>query len=351
MSRRTIAGLLAFGLLVVVGAVTVTRPVNYVTFRPGPTMNVLGKYDGKTIVSVSGHRAYRDDGALRMVTVYAGGPDEGTNLFDLLYGWADPNIALLPKSIYQKGETDETNRQQSAVEMSSSQDNATAAALSALGVSYQKEVAVADVAEDGASAGKLEKGDVLLAVDGRSTADPDKLVTLIRAVKPGTQTVVTIRRDGKQQPVTLTTKPAPDDPKASRIGVSIQEKFVFPFKVRIQLPDTVGGPSAGMMFALGIYDVLTPGSLTGGKPIAGSGEITPDGKVGAIGGIGQKLPAAQRDGAKLFLVAADNCAEAARSHYDPDKMRLVKVSTLTDAIKDVETWREHPHADLPRCTG
>ena len=163
--------------------------------------------------------------------------------------------------------------------------------------------------------------------------------------------MLTVRRDGKEQQIAVTTKAAEDDPKASRIGVSIQPDFVFPFKIRIRLPDSVGGPSAGMMFALSIYDVLTPGSLTGGKTIAGSGEISPDGKVGAIGGIGQKLPAAQRDGAKLFLVAADNCAEAVHSHYDADKMRLVKVSTLADAIKDLETWRANPDADLPRCTG
>jgi PDZ domain-containing protein len=350
MSRRTVAGLLAVGLLVVLGVVALTRPVAYVTFRPGPTFNVLGTYDGKTIVDVSGHRVYRDDGALRMVTVYVGGPDEDTNLFDLLYGWLNPDIAVLPKSIYEKGETDETNRQESAVEMTSSQDNATAAALSALGVAYKTEVEVADVAKDGASNGKLRTGDVLLAVDGRTTPDPTKLVDLVRAIKPGTRTVLTVRRDGKQQDVPLTTQPAPDDPKASRIGVGIKQQYAFPFKVRIQLPGAVGGPSAGMMFALGIYDVLTPGSLTGGKPIAGSGEITADGKVGAIGGIGQKLASAQRDGAKLFLVAADNCAEAAKSHYDADKMRLVKVSTLSEAISDVETWSKNPRADLPGCT-
>ena len=351
MSRRTLAGLLALGLLVVLGAVAVTRPVDYVTFRPGPTMNVLGKYDDKTIVNISGHKTYRDDGALRMVTVYAGGPGENTNLVELLYGWIDPNIAVLPKSIYEKGETDETNRQQSAVQMSSSQDNATAAALSALGIGYQTEVEISGVAKDGASAGKLEKGDVLLAVDGKTTADPNQLVDVIRAIKPGTPTVLTVRRDGKEQQISVITKAAEDDPKASRIGVSIQPDFVFPFKVRIRLPDSVGGPSAGMMFALSIYDVLTPGSLTGGKTIAGSGEITPDGTVGPIGGIGQKLPAAQRDGAKLFLVAADNCAEAVHSHYDADKMRLVKVTKLADAIKDVETWRDDPDAELPRCTG
>jgi Lon-like protease len=351
MSRRTVAGLLALGLLVVLGAVAATRPVGYATFRPGPTMNVLGEYDGKTIVKVSGHETYRDKGALRMVTVFAGGPDERTNLLNMLYGWVDPDIAVLPKSvIYGKGETDETNRQQSAVEMSSSQDNAIAAALSALGVGYQTEVELSDVADDGPSKGKLEKGDVLLAVDGKTTPEPNRLVELIRAIAPGTSTVLTVRRDGPERQVTVTTAPAADDPKASRIGVGIKQDFVFPFDVEIQLPDTVGGPSAGMMFALSIYDVLTPGSLTGGRQIAGSGEISPDGKVGPIGGIGQKLPAAQRDGAKLFLVAADNCAEALGAHYDADKMRLVKVSTLSEAIKDVETWRDDPDAALPRCT-
>ena len=351
MSRRTVAGLLALGLLLVLGVVAWRTPVNYVTFRPGPTMNVLGRYDGKTIVTVSGHKSYRDGGALRMVTVYPSGPDENISLLNLVYGWIDPNIAVLPKdAVYQPNETGDSAHEQSAIEMTSSQDNATAAALSTLGIGYQTEVQVTEVAKDGASVGKLQKGDVLLAVNGTTTTDPTQLVTVIRAIKPGTPTQLMIRRDGAERTVTVTTKADPQDKTASRVGIGIRESFRFPFQVKVQLPGTVGGPSAGMMFALAIYDVLTPGSLTGGKVIAGSGEISPDGTVGEIGGIGQKLPAAQRDGARLFLVAAANCAEAVRSHYDPGKMRLVKVEKLADAIKDVETWRDNPDADLPRCT-
>jgi PDZ domain-containing protein len=351
MSRRTVAGLVALGLIAVFGVTAASKPVGYVTFRPGPTMNVLGKYDGKTIIDVTGHQSYRDNGALRMVTVFESGPDDHLNLLDMITGWVNPDVAVLPRSaVYQEGETDETSHQESAVEMSSSQDSAVAAALTTLGISYRTEVAVSQVDKTGASAGKLEKGDVLLAVDGRSTADPTHLVDLIRAIAPGTPTELTLRRGGAERKVTVTTKAAPDDPKASRIGVGVALDYLFPFKVKVQLPSTVGGPSAGMMFALSIYDVLTPGSLTGGKVVAGTGTIDPDGNVGPIGGIGQKLPAAQRDGARLFLVDADNCAEAVRSHYDPDKMRLVKVSTLSEAIKDVETWRDDPGAALPRCT-
>jgi Lon-like protease len=351
MSRRTLAGLLALGLLIVLGVVAVRTPVNYVTFRPGPTMNVLGKYADKPIVVVTGRKTYDDDGALRMVTVYPSGPDDNLTLLNLVYGWVDPDIAVLPKeAVYQPDETADSAHEESAIEMSSSQDNATAAALSALGVDYETHVTISDVAEDGPSAGKLKKGDVVLAVDGTSAADTTKLVSLIRAVTPGTPTELTIERDGTEQKVTVTTAADPADKKASRVGVGIRETFDFPFKVKIQLPSTVGGPSAGMMFAMAIYDVLTPGSLTGGRAIAGSGEISPDGTVGPIGGIGQKLPAAQRDGARLFLVAEENCAEAVRSHYDPDKMTLVKVHKLSDAIKDVEAWRDDPDASLPRCT-
>lgn len=351
MSRRTVAGLLALGLLLVLGAAAWRTPVDYVTFRPGPTMNVLGKYAGKTIVNVSGHQTYRDDGALRMVTVYPSGPDENISLLNLVYGWVDPDIAVLPKdAVYQPDETADSAHEESAVEMSSSQDNATAAALSALGIGYRTEVQVEDVVRDGASAGTLQKGDVLLEVNGTTTPDPSKLVELISAVKPGTPVELTVRRDGAERTLTVVTRADPEDKNVSRIGVAVRQTFSFPFKVKIQLPGTVGGPSAGMMFALAIYDVLTPGSLTGGREIAGSGEISPDGTVGAIGGIGQKLPAAQRDGARLFLVAADNCAEAVRSHYDPGKMRLVKVEKLADAIKDVEAWRDDPKADLPECT-
>src|SRR3954451_5846472 len=182
MSRRTVAGLLALGLLVVLGVFAVRVPVNYVTFRPGPTMNVLGKFAGKTIVTVSGHRAYRDDGALRMVTVYPSGPDENISLFNLVYGWIHPDIAVLPKdAVYQPQETADTAHEESAVEMSSSQDNATAAALSALGVKYGTEVQVSDVAEGGPSVDKLKKGDVLRAVDGTAVTGPADLVKLIRA--------------------------------------------------------------------------------------------------------------------------------------------------------------------------
>jgi len=350
MSRRTVAGLLAIGLITVLGFVALSRPVPWVRYQPGPTFDVLDKYDGKEIIKVTGHKTYSDGGALRMVTVRPDGPEDKVDLVSVVLGWFDRDISIYPHSIYDKEDTNESVRQNSAVQMSSSQDFATAAALDALGVKFRTDLVVADVAKDGAAARILKKGDVIRAIDGKTDADPNVLVNRIRESSPGDTLTFSIVRSGKERDVRITTRPAAEDPQSGRIGITPGSKYAFPFKVQIQLPENIGGSSAGMIFALSIYDVLTPGSLTGGKVIAGTGEIDGSGVVGPIGGIGQKLAGAQRDGARLFLAPEENCAEAARAHYDHDKLRVVKIHTLKDAIKAVEAWRKNPDADLPRCT-
>ncbi|MBV9830799.1 MAG: signaling protein, partial [Marmoricola sp.] len=136
----------------------------------------------------------------------------------------------------------------------------------------------------------------------------------------------------------------------SALLITIAPAYKFPFGVKLNIDRNIGGPSGGLMFSMGVYDVLTPGSLTDEKTIAGTGEITPDGTVQPIGGIQQKLVAAQDAGAKLFLAPADNCAEALAGHFDPNKMRLVKVTKLSDALDDVHRWAKDHNAPLPRCT-
>ena len=113
------------------------------------------------------------------------------------------------------------------------------------------------------------------------------------------------------------------------VGVKVVESYVFPFNVKIRVGD-IGGPSAGLMFALGIVDKLTPGNLTGGRFVAGTGEISADGSVGAIGGIQQKMAGARQAGATLFLTPAANCADTAGAV--PAGMRLVKVRNLAGAV-------------------
>jgi PDZ domain-containing protein len=115
--------------------------------------------------------------------------------------------------------------------------------------------------------------------------------------------------------------------------------------VKISVGD-VGGPSAGLMFSLGIYDKLTPGSLTGGTFVAGTGTITADGEVGPIGGIQQKMIAARQAGAKVFLTPKDNCAEAVSNA--PKGLRLVEADTMHGAITSLDALRTG-HGTIAAC--
>lgn len=355
MSRRSAATLAAVVLLVVTGVLAWRAPVGYTVYSPGPTVNVLGNGEGgDPILRVGGHRIYRDDGGLRLVTIYETGVDDHVSLVRALVGWVDPKVAVYPHdAVYPQQASTKEVRQQAAQEMTSSQDDAVAAALHALHIPFHAVVTVAQVDPHGPSAGALRAGDVIRSVEGRRTPTTSALIKAVQSRPPGSRLALGVVRHGKARTVVVTTAPlGPHGTRAkqSRIGVSIAPSYAFPFRVKIDLPTNIGGPSAGMMFALGIYDVLTPGSLTHGRVAAGTGTIDAQGQVGEIGGIQQKIAAAQRDGARLFLVPSGNCAEALGADYDPSRMRLARVSTFTQALHVVRTWAADPSADLPRCT-
>jgi len=120
------------------------------------------------------------------------------------------------------------------------------------------------------------------------------------------------------------------------LGIEIGESYRAEFPITVNL-EGVGGPSGGLMLSLGIVDKLTPGELNGGHKVAGTGTIDPDGKVGAIGGIGQKMAGARNSGAEFFLAPADNCDDVLASHI-PSGLTVAKVSTLTDAVAALEAY-------------
>jgi PDZ domain-containing protein len=163
-------------------------------------------------------------------------------------------------------------------------------------------------------------------------------------VPAGSSVPITVERDGK--PVTVQLTPVTKDGH-TLVGITLQTSYTFPFKVAVNISDSIGGPSAGLMFAMSIYDTLTPGSLTDGQVVAGTGTITADGKVGQIGGIQQKIAGARQDGAKLFLVPPSNCADALGG--DNGSMRLVRAPTLAKAVKEVRAWAADHNAPLPSC--
>ena len=335
MSRRTLTLLLSSAIALVLVLVVAVVRVPYVALVPGPTFNTLGKDPvdpRKPVILVSGHAVYDDTGNLNMTTISVVVP---LTLAQALRGWFRHDSAVVPRdAIYPPGKSTDQVRKEDAADFKTSQSNATTAALRYLGVKGTVRV-VADSIRKGAPAdGVVQAGDVIVSIDGNAVTGQKQLITLISARKPGQPVRLGILRAGKAMTVTVGTAAMTEKDGTVRpvIGVTPAERVDFPVKVTISLGD-IGGPSAGLMFALGIIDKLEPGSLTDGRFIAGTGTIDDDGVVGPIGGIQQKLIGARRRGATVFLVPADNCAEALSS--PPDGLKLVKVSSLRSALSEL----------------
>ena len=346
MTERLYAALLAGVLLTGLVVAALVLPLPYVTYQPGLTVDVLGEEGGSEIIQVSGHPVYRDDGQLRMTTVYVTQPGGRVSVFDAMRAWLSDEEAIYPyDAVYGPDETAEDSKTESAVQMVSSQDAATAVALEQLGVDVQPVVEVLNVSAGFPADGKLEVRDVLRKVGTTTITTPQDVVDAVDAAADGAPLVFEITRAGEPKSVSVTPKQVDG---RWRIGVTTGPGYTFPFQVDVNIDPNIGGPSAGLMFSLAIYDTLTPGSLTDGATVAGTGTIDSEGKVGPIGGIQQKVVAARDAGAELFLVPADNCAEALGAPNGD--MRLVRVATMPDALASIKAWDADPDADLPSCT-
>jgi PDZ domain-containing protein len=232
--------------------------------------------------------------------------------------------------------------------MQGSQQDAIAAALNATGYEFTSLITVADVNPDGPSADLLLPGDVVTEVNGEPASDVDQLRALIGANGIETPVTVTVTRDGAPVDVPITPVLSEGDDPQPILGISTALNYDFPFEVTIQLGD-IGGPSAGQILALAIIDKLTPGSLNGGLAVAGTGTITPDGAIGPIGGITQKLYGATRAGARYFLAPASNCGDIAAGTV-PDGLDIYAVDTLADSLYVLNTLAGGGGTSLlPRC--
>lgn len=348
-SRHYLALVTAAVSFVALLCVAYLVPVPYVTMRPGPAFNTLGEIDGTPMFTFADDvTTYETDGALDFTTVSVSSPDRSVRIFDAIAGFVDDDVMVVPReSVYPDGETTDQSRELGAAQLTSSKDTSRAAALRAAGYDVTESPQVAGVIDDGAASGLLEPDDLILAVDGEQVSASSDVVEAIGRVSPGEPVVLTVERAGQQQDVEVVTRPAPDDSDRPLIGITVGTSYDFPIEIENNVGDQVGGPSAGTMFALAIYDRLTPGSLTGGQRIAGTGSIDGDGQVGRIGGVRQKMAGAAADGATIFLVPADNCAEAADG--SAFGMTLVEVSTLDGAIDALETLADDPRAEVPTC--
>jgi PDZ domain-containing protein len=316
--------------------------VPYVALGPGPTYDTLGAVDGTEVISVDGTRTYETDGELRMTTVSL---NDNMTLFGALGMWLSGRYALAPREEYfLPGQSDEEVRQENLRQFRSSQSNAEVAALRRLG--YPVQVVVEQVVDDSPAAEVLQPGDRIVRIDGKDVTDSESVRKVLSGTRPGQTVTVVFQRDGgSERTESVTLARHPESPHGF-IGIQPADRADAPFEVDIALED-VGGPSAGLMFALAILDELTPGAMTGGQSIAGTGTIDAEGNVGEIGGISFKLVAAHEAGADAFLVPEGNCGEAVAAA--PEGLTLVRVATLDDAVSAVESLAEGKSA--PSCTG
>ncbi|HEX6515572.1 MAG TPA: PDZ domain-containing protein [Nocardioidaceae bacterium] len=350
MSRRTVSSILACVLLVVLFAVAALLPVPYVTMSPGPTINVLGESQGKDIIDIAGHKTYPAKGQLRLTTVSVTGPSQDLTLVEAMTAWFDQTRAVYPRDvIYDPRKSVQDVQTESSVEMVGSQDTAIAAALSELGYHVPTVTEVLAVTKDAPADGKLRVRDKILSVNGKQISDAASVSKAVQRTGVGKPARFVVRRDGKVERVTVRTKASADDPDKAIVGVVVGEGYRFPFDVSVNIDDQIGGPSAGLIFSLGVYDELTPGSLTGGAEVAGTGTISPDGSVGPIGGIQQKIVAAADAGAKLFLVPPANCKAALGADVSEDEITLVRAPSMHSAITSVKAFAEDKDAKLPKC--
>ncbi|WP_199549618.1 PDZ domain-containing protein [Streptomyces sp. N35] len=360
MPRRTATMLASTLMLIALLCAGVLIKVPYAEMTPGPTVNTLGDHDGEPVLQISGRKTYETTGNLNMTTVRVTSADYKMNLFEAVYGWiAHDNVVVPHDTLYPDGKTEEQSTQENAEEFSQSQESAKVAALKELDIPVQSRVVVATVLKDSPSEGRLHAGDVIKAVDGTAVEQPDDVAKLVTKHKPGEDVVFTIvpakeaaaaEKAGKEatatEKITITTEKAPEGDRAI-VGIQAGTDHTFPFTIDIKLAD-VGGPSAGLMFALGIVDKLTPEDLTGGKFVAGTGTIDDNGKVGPIGGIEMKTVGARSKGAEYFLTPEANCASAAKDI--PDGLTLVKVKTIDDAVDSLDKIRAGKTSDLPSCS-
>jgi PDZ domain-containing protein len=346
LSPRATTIIVSAFLSVLLGAVIALLPAPYVIYSPGPATNVLGSVGGRQLITINGHRTYPTKGTLDMTTVEIfGGPGRRLSLLEVVQGWVSRVDAVVPEAqVYPPGQSEQDVEKETEAEMSDSQEQATAAALRELGMTVPETVRVAEVQAGVPAESVVKVGDVITGINGQPAADSTQLREQITALKPGDRVTVQLTRDGTRLDVATTTTSSDG---RTVLGVGLDPQFRFPVDVSFGTKD-VGGPSAGMMFALGIYDLLTPGALTGGAKVAGTGTIDSRGEVGPIGGIQQKLVGAKEAGARWFLAPAANCDEVVG--HVPEGLRVVRTSSLHQSRLAVEAIAAGRGETLQSCS-
>ncbi len=334
MTKQTWTAAVSALLFVLCAAIIALVPVPFVTWAPGSTVDLLASTNGSPAIAISGAATFPPSGQLRMTTVAVTRADSQLSLPEVLFSYWLPSREVLPReAVYPPGMAASEVTEAESQLMDSAQSSAVVAAMRAAGVPVTEMPMVTSVFNAGPASGKLKPGDLIKAVDNVQTASVPAVRSAIVQRHVGEPVLFTVVRDRVEIKVTVTTVASSSQPDVPAVGVRLSVGYRYSPQVTFGIDPAIGGASAGLMFGLAIYDQLTPGDLTDQRVIAGTGELDPDGRVGAIGGAQEKAAAATRDGASVFLMPKSNCADLTDP---PAGLRVVPVDTLTGALAAME---------------
>lgn len=350
--RSRVVGWLLLTFTVVTTLVLSLLPAPYVIDQPGPTYDTLGEVEtdqgAVTLISTPGTPEFPQSGQLRLTTVTrVGNPESLPSWWSVMGAWVTREKSVMPvDAAFPPGRTVEQNREAARIDMENSQQEAIAAAFSYLRVPFTSFVRVEGVVEGGPSEGVILDGDVIAEASGVSVSDVTQLRSLIAENGVQQAITITVERDGRVVQVPVIPRMSDGPQPIPAIGVLVSGRYNFSTPVDIQL-ENVGGPSAGLIFALGVVERLTPEEIVPPAVIAGTGTITAAGAVGGVGGVRHKAYGAAEAGARLFLIPRDNCDQV--RGLTISGMDIVPVTTLDEAVDALA--RSRGGAPLASCSG
>lgn len=321
----------ATALLVGVGLFVVIAPTPYLVEQPGPVYNLLSEINGEPMISISDRKTYPVSGDLDMLTVtMKGNSTKGASWLQVGLAQLDSSLSVVDiTDIYPEGWDDQRLSDEADMMMLDSQANAKAAALNLLDIPFTSVIKITMVEKKGPAGKILKAADTLVSIQGQKATGLTQVQRLVAETKGERPVELVVIRAGKELSLSVLPKLIEDK---WRMGIYVQTVPTFPFPIDVKVGN-VGGPSAGQVLALAIYDKLTPGELTGGKRIAGTGTISPDGEIGPVGGVKQKMYGAKRAGVSWFLAPSGNCDQVIGNI--PEGLTVIKVSTIQDSLKAV----------------
>ena len=348
MTRQTWTALVSAVSFITLAILLAVVPIPFVNWSPGGARDTLGEIDSKPIIEISGIQTYPTTGQLDMTIVASTPVDSRLSLPQgLLYYWLPSRDSLPRDSVYPPGKSAEQLEAEDAEMMETAKDAAAVAALQAADQKVTEMPVVFSITVGGPAHNKLQPGDLIVSIDAVPTRDNESVGREVKRHRVGDHVRLVVLRNKVETEVVVPTVESTTQPGVPIVGITVNTGYRYQPEISFDLGRQIGGPSAGLVFAVAIYDKITEGALLADLHVAGTGTITPNGDVGGIGAIQEKIAAAESDGATAFLVPRANCGDLAGIQTD---MTLIRVENLREAIGALRDLQVPDRiGSIPRC--